>query len=178
MKILSGHFENARQGFGYNLDFETHSTNWAGMQTPIYRCWLDADHPLQFRMKDGTVLRTTDGFPTDGGSVKPIAAQLWIPKDRFIGFLFHDDIYQHGGCWRKRPGCDWEWVRLSRAQADELLRMMCRCDPVPCGAWKSGLVWAGVRIGGWVAWDGKQPHGPPPERPAKPDADDGEVIGI
>jgi len=49
---------------------------------------------------------------------------------------------------------------------------------VPCGAWKAGLVWGGVRLGGWIAWDGKQPHGPPPERPAKPDADDGEVIGI
>lgn len=165
-----GCFLNWQQGIGYLLQFSEHQKGLFGRQTPMYKLELIRDHPLQFRQVNGWLLMPADGVPTDMGTVKPIVAQYWIPKDRFtLAFIFHDSIYSTGGCWVKRPGHNWEWLEMSRSEADALLMLMCICDPSPCGWWKPRVVWAGVRIGGWVGWRGDEDAGSNPngwwERP-------------
>lgn len=184
MKInpnLHGVFINGRQGFGYLLDFWRLTTELFGIQRPVYKLHLDKDHPLGFRQHDGTVLMPADGAPCDGGTVRPIAAQLWIAKDRFqLGFIVHDSIYSTGGLWVLRPGHLWQWVAVNRSEADALLRTMCRCDPVPCGWWKATIVWAGVRAGGWAGWRGNETWGGsnPNTWTERPDVDDPPPMGV
>lgn len=175
-----GCFINWQQGVGYLLDLVGHKTGLFGGQTPMYRFDQNRNRPFMFRQDDGTMLMPADGIPTDYGTVKPIVAQYWIAKDRFTcAFLVHDSIYSTGGCWIKKPGSYWRWIKLTRSQADALLRTMCICDPHPCGWWKPRIVWAGVRAGGWVGWRGNERIGSDPNTWDEiPDVDDGLPMGV
>ncbi len=174
-----GTFENWQEGYGFTLHPAGLRTEWTGAQVPTFRFWNDCEHPFQYRLKDGTLVRFADGFPTDRGTVRPIVAQLWIAKDRFSGFYAHDSIYSTGGCWILRVGStEWEWQKVSFTEANAMLKTMCRCDPVPCGWWKAQIVWTGVALGGWVGYRGNEPRGAAPGAiREKPDVDDPPRMG-
>jgi hypothetical protein len=166
-----GTFENWQEGYGYHLIPAGLRTELLGGQVPKFKFYVEQDRPFQYRLKDGTLIRLADGFPTDRGSVRPMVAQYWIAKDRFTGFYAHDSIYSTGGVWLKRPGKDsaWEWYKVGYFEANALLKAMCRNDPVPCGWWKAQIVWLGVTAGGWVGWRGNEPHGTAPTDNEKPE---------
>lgn len=171
---LKGGFVNWRQGVGYDLDEQTPRSCFLGGQTPLVNFHLKRESPIMFRQSDGTLLMPAERFKSDGGSVKPPVATYWINAWRFKpGFLFHDSMYESGGLWVKKPGHLWEWVEVTRAEADALLLLFCICDPTPCGWWKSHIVWSGVRMGGWVHWGTKttQPGSNPNEWDERPDVD-------
>jgi hypothetical protein len=77
------------------------------------------------------------GLVTDLSSVPRIPLAYWLAGDtgRKAGVV-HDFLYRH---------------RLeSRATADAVFREALRADGVP--RWRVALMYAGVRLGGWVAW--------------------------
>jgi hypothetical protein len=156
MKInpnLPGKFEYHQQGIGFDLIDLPLETGFLGGQTPTGKFLINRENPLVWRQSDGTLLMPPDGFPTDGGSVRPIVIQHWIAKDRFRpAFLFHDGIFQTRHLWVKRPGQKWEWVEVSLIDANALLRTMCAHDPQRPGWWKPRIVWTGVAAFGWVPW--------------------------
>ena len=84
------------------------------------------------------------GFITDLASIP--RALWWIPglapfEIGPSGPIAHDAIYQ--GLVGRDLGVD-------RRRADEILRVFCRCDGV--GRIRSFVVWAAVRMFGWLAW--------------------------
>jgi hypothetical protein len=176
-----GVFENAHEGRGFTLEPTGLRREWFGIQVPTFRFWVNEEHPFQYRLRDGTLVRFANGFPTDRGTVRPIPAQLWIAKDRFSGFYPHDAVYSTGGVWILRKGAtEWEWQKVGFWEANAMLRALCRQDPIPCGWWKAGVVYAGVTLGGWAGWRGNEPRGWMPDPPVgdKPDVDDGVPIRL
>lgn len=78
------------------------------------------------------------GSITDFASVPKIFHFLIDKDDRSIaiGALVHDALYQS------------EW--FSRGVADSILLMLMKYRQAPL--WKRWMVYAGVRLGGWVVW--------------------------
>jgi len=95
---------------------------------------------------EGNVWRTGAVFSTDMGSI-PRLVQLAIPKDRFIGFYFHDFGYRLGYLYRNGAIC-----KLSRRQIDGMLHDMILSDPEPGYAATADVIWAAVRSCGWVSF--------------------------
>lgn len=119
----------------------------------IYLFELNELHPLTFIHPDGRWIQPGRRFPTDQGSV-PRLCQLIVIKDRFLGFYLHDFGYEHGYVWVSWD-CGKTWVKqyLTRRGHDELLDVSVRYDPAPAGVMERAAVWAGVRSGGWCAWN-------------------------
>lgn len=161
-----GHFENPTMSSrgGFELLDKKIEKGVLGINVTTYRLALNHHHPLIWVMNDGTQVMCADNVRTDFASVKPMVAQLWIPKDRFVMPFLHDAGYATGGYWVKFPGSRmWEWVEISWMDCNALLRAGCRNDPLPCGKAKPWVVWTGVTIGGWIPWllqkrKGWKPH--------------------
>lgn len=92
-------------------------------------------------------------FFTDLGSTPGLMqflAPRWFAKDGFSkAFLFHDSAYIHHGVWVNVNG-KWEFRKLSRKQADQMLYDMVIAE----GGSKTAarLIYIGVRAGGWYSW--------------------------
>lgn len=54
--------------------------------------------PLMFKDKSDDIWMTDRHFFTDWGSI-PTILQPIIPKDLYLGYLFHDSAYGHHGLW-------------------------------------------------------------------------------
>ena len=89
-------------------------------------------------------------FTTDQGSV-PRVGQLFIPKDRFLGFYIHDSIYLLGGAY-----INGVFVIMTRKQADDLLFEMIMNDPLPGTPLTAWTVWSAVRMFGASSWKGNK----------------------
>lgn len=75
------------------------------------------------------------GFVTDLASIPP---GVPIPAGRQnIAAILHDWLYQHNGC--------------TRLEADRVLRDCCRYLKV--NRIRTAIIFAGVRIGGWIVWN-------------------------
>jgi hypothetical protein len=86
------------------------------------------------------------GFICDGASI-PRLLWLWNPPDGLhrAGAVWHDWAYQNRG----RLYGPHVW-RITRKEADRYFREIMLASGVSeCSAW---LMWAGVRLGGWLAW--------------------------
>lgn len=120
--------------------------------------------PPKLTFVDGDVMwQPGDTFEFDWGTV-PRVSQIWIPKDRYLGFIFHDFLCRFGYLWRSTDGGKtWNKYHMDRTRADRLLRRMCQFDPEPGSFVSRWTVWAGVRIGALF-----MPQLPkiPPEPPA------------
>lgn len=96
--------------------------------------------PLRYRAQNGRVYVVPAGFRSDLDS-RP----TWLPGllDVFMGTqlaaasaaTLHDFLYREG--------------RVSRREADALFYEALRLDHGRIGA---GLLWLGVRLGGWAPW--------------------------
>lgn len=109
--------------------------------------------PLLYRSaRADMVITVAAEFITDLASVPRIPFVYMLAGGRARGpAVVHDWLYQHP---------DWE----DRALADAILREAMAVDHPELGfepepAWVRGLIWAGVRVGGWVAWRGYRTRG-------------------
>lgn len=75
----------------------------------------------------------------DTGTITDLASIPFLPRHRTWSraAVVHDGLYQSNGVTRK--------------QADDVLREAMIVLDVP--AWRRGVVYIGVRVGGWKAWD-------------------------
>ncbi len=84
---------------------------------------------------DGERLEVPQGFVTDFSSVPRIPLAYWLTGGKAKkAAVVHDWLYSVGSC--ERAWCDDVYCALARAG---------RLAP-----WRRGLMWAGVRLGGWA----------------------------
>jgi hypothetical protein len=104
---------------------------------------------------DRIIYRTDNHFFTDKGStgrLLPLLVPAWFDRAKYEkSFSFHDSAYSNGGVWVAVNG-GWEFKKITRKQADEMLRDMILLE----GGSKSNarLIYWGVRAGGWASWRG------------------------
>lgn len=101
-----------------------------------YAIVLDA--PLRFQL-DGTIRTIPEGYASDGMSVPRIFWSSLSPRydpRTLKASIEHDWLYDNHIC--------------TRARADEFYRERLIQDGFPVA--KAWVVWAGVRIGGWLYW--------------------------
>jgi hypothetical protein len=79
-----------------------------------------------------------EGFTTDFASVPRLPLAFLLTGDSA-----HEAAVVHDYLYRERT--------VSRSQADAVFREAAGISGEP--GWKSWLMWAGVRLGGWVAWN-------------------------
>lgn len=78
------------------------------------------------------------GFKTDYASIPKLLWNILPPVGRYDrAAVIHDYLYQNNG--------------VTRLQADNVLLEAMRVLNVP--AWQRGMIYSGVRIGGWVTWN-------------------------
>ena len=101
--------------------------------------------PLSYLAPDGRAWTVPSGFLTDFGSVPDIVDWIIpaISTQADPAYVLHDFHY---ACHRD----GFEAVK-DRADADQILYDAL----LVCGVarWRARLIWAGVRSGGWVAWN-------------------------
>lgn len=122
---------------------------------------LEKEYAYEFVLNNATFrISVPKGFIYDGASVPRI---LWtltgILPDGLIraGALLHDYIYHHQGilpAWRLMIHTENGWqkstLELTRPIADNIfLEAMIKAG---VRSTKAHVAWAGVRVGGWVAW--------------------------
>jgi hypothetical protein len=152
--MKAGFYNSGQNGQlkGYDAYVIRYEHNWILADTAIYHFTLTPIHPLFFIHPDGRWMQPNKMFETDQGSV-PALVQLFIPKDRFIGFYFHDSGYASKGLWVSHDkGVTWKFEPFTRKQLDDLLHDMVLLDPEPAGECQANSIWTGVRIGGWASY--------------------------
>jgi hypothetical protein len=90
----------------------------------------------------GSTIRVPAEFITDFASVPRTPLAWWLVGDTsHRAAVVHDYLYQH-------PDTG------NRALADDVFREAMKYDDQdPEPAWRRTLAWAGVRVGGWWAWN-------------------------
>ena len=142
---------------GFSGDYALESAGWVGgiWGKEMRTCTLDIHDPLTCSMSN-ILYRTAEEFLTDLGSVPKTLQYLlpiWFAKDRWVSaYLQHDNCYQSGGLFVAVNG-GWEFKKMTRLQADELLRD----SIVAMGGSKANArtIYWGVRMGGKWSWKGK-----------------------
>lgn len=103
---------------------------------------------LFYVAEDGTWYQPNRSYESDWGSIPP-ALQPIIPKDRYLGFLFHDSGYMEEGLWVSNDkGATWTFKRMSQKEVDALLKEMVKHDPAPGPAWHKRIIYRMVRLFG------------------------------
>jgi hypothetical protein len=88
-----------------------------------------------------TVFVVPEGFVTDFASVPRLPLMFLIAGDEaHLAATLHDWLYSR--------------QEVSRSQADAIFREAMTASGEP--GWRSFFMWAGVRAGGWMAWNNKQ----------------------
>jgi hypothetical protein len=82
------------------------------------------------------------GFVTDFASIPRVLWAILPPERHAVASLPHDWLYQHGALHGQA---------ITRGQADALFDELLRFDQA--GAWERRALVAGVRLGGWHAWN-------------------------
>lgn len=113
----------------------------------------DAEHPLTYISSSGLRYRMDRHFVSDFGSIPPpLRALPGLNETRFIGYLFHDSAYCHGGLWMSFDGGgEYSFQRLHRDVVDGLLREMVERDPTPGGMILAASIYYAVRSFGGLA---------------------------
>lgn len=152
---------------GYDLHRETVAPYLWVFRKTLFHFALDPAHPLTYRTADGDYVQPDRNFLTDWGST-PATMQLVVPKDRFIGYLFHDSAYCHKGLWfASHQDGPYTFHQLTRLAVDRLCLLdMIEADPCPPRCWEPGLIYGTVRTFGQVAWEKKRDEGKRPRRRA------------
>ena len=97
--------------------------------------------PFQYVSKAGRLFTVPMGFITDGGSVPRLMWTLYPPfgSDCDEAYVLHDYIYAHA-----------EALTMNRGEGDALMREV--MDVKGFRKTGRGVLWLGVRLGGWKAW--------------------------
>lgn len=83
------------------------------------------------------------GFATDYASIPHILWNILPPVGRYdAAAVVHDYLYQNGKVWGHE---------LTRANADAILNEA--MGVLKVAPWQRRLIYAGVRVGGWVTWN-------------------------
>jgi hypothetical protein len=145
-----GHFLNIK---GYTLVEDKERS--AAYGKAIYEYTAVKKHPLTYVDKQGDLWRPDNHFFTDQGTV-PKLPQILIPKDRFLGFYFHDSARKFGGLWKwnvmaldNAPTTTrdlWVFQPLPIKQTDAMLYDMAMADPVTPWHITAAIVLAAVSI--------------------------------
>lgn len=99
--------------------------------------WQVIDHPFAYRSDvAGTTIVIPVGFVTDFASIP--RALSWI-----FGDVAHRASLPHDFEYSKKGS-------LTQEIADKVLLEACLLSGIP--AWKAKLIYAGVRVGGWLAF--------------------------
>lgn len=116
------------------------------------------DDPRRWGHESGAEYMADTPLVTDGGSIPALAAEhcaKWADFDPFgrfkDAFYFHDSAYRDAGCWvRLSPSNEWDWMPLTRAQADTLL-----FQQMPSTGGRQGevnAIFRALRLFGGRAW--------------------------
>lgn len=145
---------------------------WVIAWKSIYEFKLNEEHPLTWIDTDGTHYRPDRHFITDRMSNPKFSQCIW-QESRFLGPLFHDSEYCHGGLWYAVPVVDadgmikfmpeYKFLKTTRFMADCRLARMIRHDPYPGNYLSMAAIWAGVRLGGYFAWNKGDERRPKPK---------------
>lgn len=100
-------------------------------------------HPVVYVTNDGRRITVPEGYITDFATIPRIFWVLLPPLGRYLyAALIHDRLY-----WMHNRGHD---LSYSRAYADQIMREVMSASEVK--PWQRWLIYAGVRVGGWVCW--------------------------
>lgn len=101
--------------------------------------YVNKDYSYGFQAgKDVIIWAVPKGFASDGGSVPGILqSSVSVLGPAFEAYIIHDYLYWQGKYTRKE--CD--LIFLAALNASET------------GWWQKKKIYAGVRLGGWVAWN-------------------------
>lgn len=101
---------------------------------------------LQYE-SDDYIIRVYAGFVSDGGSLPRISWTLLgifpYSPECVLSFFLHDFLYSS--------------QLLTRCQSDGLLYEVLQIPPA-CSKLQSWLIWAHVRLYGWMAWHRRHPE--------------------
>jgi hypothetical protein len=120
----------------------------------IFEFTSDPNAPITFEDSNYNQWRTNNHFFTDWGSI-PIILQPIIPKDIYLGYLFHDSGYGEHGLWIKKCGKNnFEFKELTIKEVNELLYQMMMSQ----NAWKitATTVYDTLQVVGRFAWNNAQ----------------------
>ena len=101
------------------------------------------------------IITVPRGFVTDLTSVPRVFWSFLPPDGPWVkAAVVHDFLYytQGDGVWYKRTGIS-RRERYSRRAADDILREGMADRDID--AWAQFIIWAAVRVGGWIAWQRK-----------------------
>lgn len=106
-------------------------------------------HSGQFN--SGLFVSVPEGFVTDLASI-PIGVRWLIPKagKNAQAAVVHDHIYRHG-TMSIRVRNNTQQVPVSRGMADAIMYQAMKALNV--AAWRRELIFRGLQVGGWVAWN-------------------------
>jgi len=129
--------------------------HWWGIKLfpkELYQFTNNPDDPLTYRSFNGVLYRIGASFPTDKGSVPPVARLFIRPTAYERAYAFHDYGYRYGGLFQSRGGCGagYVFVPMSRLEVDLLLRETILNSG---GSWAAAeAVYRGVRVGAGGPW--------------------------
>jgi hypothetical protein len=117
--------------FGHFHNFQGYTAPWhhneGFFRKAIFEFKL-LDPPLIFEDGTGNLWMPDKHFFTDWGSI-PVLLQWLIPKDTYLGYLFHDSSFKHHGLWFCSKGeTVWRFQPLTMTQANKLLYQMMRAQ--------------------------------------------------
>ena len=109
------------------------------------------DEPFEYWIEEvgrGPRVVVEPGFITDFASVPRLFWNIFPPWGRYgKAAVVHDHLYQTLGLIIEQDGTE---KHISRARCDRIFLEAMAVLGVP--AWKRWVMWAGVRMGGWLPW--------------------------
>jgi len=155
MKSDYGRWEN---GGGYTLvptNPPQYVTLWPlwWRKRQLWEYTADHTNPPTFICRDGSQYRYDYHCITDNGSIPPIVTWLFgiDPMGFLPCYVWHDMLYQHGGCWKLVNGI-WVFIPMTQDECDQMLREMLLASG--CPPWQAQVVYEGLKMGGFIAWRG------------------------
>lgn len=110
--------------------------------------WVN--EPFEYWIDDNTFVRVEPGFITDFASVPRIFWNILPPWGKYgEAAVIHDHLYRTLGEVESLESKNGK-KHLTRWQCDLVFRRAMK--DLGVAAWKRWVMWAGVRIGGWIPW--------------------------